>query len=180
MEKLFNKLSGSPDWSHQRLEGTARTAVLPQSGAVNKVRDITIDLLNAGRIDDAAPRIRQFLEYTLHDVIDRCRIPVPMDLAFGDDKRTPGEYLAAIEAAVDLNRRAGVLVLEPAQVQSLGLHSTTIVSNFLAHWSTGQTQAFSAAALLGVMQAIDAFPECFRYEPSPGAGRRFYRSLSRR
>jgi len=180
LEKLFNKLSGSPDWSHQRLEGTARTAVLPQSGAVNKVRDITIDLLNAGRIDDAAPRIRQFLEYTLHDVIDRCRIPVPMDLAFGDDKRTPGEYLAAIEAAVDLNRRAGVLVLEPAQVQSLGLHSTTIVSNFLAHWSTGQTQAFSAAALLGVMQAIDAFPECFRYEPSPGAGRRFYRSLSRR
>jgi hypothetical protein len=177
LEKLFNKHSSSASWSHQRLEGTTRTAVLPQSGAVNKVRDITMDLLNAGRIDDAAPRIRQFLQYTLHDVIDRCRIPVPMDVAFGDDKRTPGEYLAAIQTAVDLNQRAGVLILEQAQVQNLALHSTIIIGNFLSHWSTGQTQAFSASALLGVMQAIDAFPECFRYEPSPGVGRRYFRSL---
>jgi len=56
----------------------------------------------------------------------------------------------------------------------------TIVSNFLAHWATGQTQAFSAPALLGVMKAIDDFPECFQYQPSPGGPRRFYRSLSSR
>jgi hypothetical protein len=99
LEKLFNKHSGSPGWSHQRLEGTARTAVLLQSGAVNKVRDATIDLLNAGRVDDAAPRIRQYLEYVLQAVIDRCRIPTPTDIAFGDDKRTPGEFLKAISGA---------------------------------------------------------------------------------
>lgn len=36
LEKLFNKNSGSSDWPHQRLEGTARTAVLLQSGAETK------------------------------------------------------------------------------------------------------------------------------------------------
>ena len=38
LEKLFNKHSSSTEWSHQRLEGTARTAVLPQSGAVKSAR----------------------------------------------------------------------------------------------------------------------------------------------
>lgn len=180
LEKLFNKHSGSPGWSHQRLEGTARTAVLPQSGAVNKVRDATIDLLNAGRVDDAAPRIRQYLEYVLQAVIDRCRIPIPPDIAFGDDKRTPGEFLKAIEAAVDLEQRAGSLILDATQVQNLQLHSAAIVGNFLTHWSTGQTQAFSASALLGVMQAIEKFPECFQYEPTPGAPKKYYSSLNRR
>lgn len=42
------------------------------------------------REDDAAPRIRQYLEYILHDVIDKCRIPVPMDLAFGDERSIAG------------------------------------------------------------------------------------------
>lgn len=180
LEKLFNRHSGSAAWWHQRLEGTARTAVLPQSGAVNKVRDATIDLLNAGRVDDAAPRVRQYLEYTLHDVIDRCRIPVPLDVAFGDDKRTPGEYLSAIDAAVKLHQKAGTLILDAPQVASLTMHSAAIVANFLSHWSTGQAGAFSAPALLGVMAAIDAFPDCFKYEPTPGSPKKFYSSLSKR
>ena len=39
LEKLFNKHSGSGTWWHQRLEGSPQVAVLPQAGAVNKVRD---------------------------------------------------------------------------------------------------------------------------------------------
>ena len=179
LEKLFNKHSGDGRWKHQRLEGTARTAVLPQTGAVNKVRDATLDLLNQGRVDDAAPRVRQYLEYTLHTVIDRCRIPVPLDVAFGDEKRTPGEYLGAIEAAVKLYKAAGQLVLTAVQEQDLQVHSAAIVGNYLSHWSTGQAHAFSAPALLGVMQAIDAFPECFKYEPVPGAPKKFYASLKK-
>jgi AAA domain len=180
LEKLFNKHSASGDWCHQRLEGTARTAVLPQSGAVNKVQDTTIDLLNQGRVDEAAPWIRRYLEYRLHEVIDRCKIPVLMDIAFGDDKRTPGEYLKAIEAAVRLHLQAGNLILDATQQRDMQLHSASIVGNFLSHWETGQVQAFSGPALLGVMQAIDQFPDCFRYEPAPGAQRLFYRSLSQR
>jgi hypothetical protein len=178
LEKLFNRLSNTPEWAHQRLEGTARTAVLPQAGAANKVRDATIEMLNAGRIDDAAPRIRQFLEYTLHQVIDRLRIPVPMDLAFGDEKRTAGEYLKAINAAVALHEKAGDLVLDAGQKTALGLHSSTITGNYLAHWSTGQSQAFSAPALLGVMAAIEAFPDSFKHQPSASEPKRFYRSLN--
>jgi hypothetical protein len=180
LEKLFNKHSGSPDWSHQRLEGTAHTAVLLQSGAVNKVRDATNTLLSQGRVDDAAPRLRQYLEYVLQTVIDKCRIPVPPDLAFGDDKRTPGEYLNAIKAAVELEARAGSLILEPAQKQALQMHSATIIGNFVSHWATGQTTAFSAPALLGVMQAIENYQDCFKYEPTPGAQKRFYATLHSR
>jgi flagellin-like hook-associated protein FlgL len=180
LEKLFNRHSGSPDWSHQRLEGTAHTAVLLQSGAVNKVRDATNTLLNQGRVDDAAPRLRQYLEYVLQMIIDKCRIPVPPDLAFGDDKRTPGEYLNAIKAAVELEDRAGSLILEPAQKQALQMNSATIIGNFVSHWATGQTQAFSAPALLGVMQAIERYQDCFKYEPTPGAQLRFYATLHRR
>lgn len=180
LEKLFNKHSGSSDWSHQRLEGTANTAVLLQSGAVNKVRDATNTLLNQGRVDDAAPRLRQYLEYVLQTIIDKCRIPVPPDLAFGDDKRTPGEYLSAIKAAVELEERAGSLILEPAQKQALQMHSATIIGNFVSHWATGQTTAFSAPALLGVMQAIENYQDCFKYEPTPGAQKRFYATLHSR
>jgi hypothetical protein len=180
LEKLFNKHSGSPNWSHQRLEGTAHTAVLLQSGAVNKVRDATNTLLNHGRVDDVAPRLRQYLEYVLQTVIDKCRIPVPPDIAFGDDKRTPGEFLNAIKAAVELEDRAGSLILEPGQKQALQMHSATIIGNFVSHWATGQTQAFSAPALLGVMQAIENYQECFRYEPTPGAQKRFYATLHSR
>ena len=178
LEKLFNKHAGSAGWSHHRLEGTAKTAVLLQSGAANKVRDSAITLLQAGRVDDAAPRIRNFLEFTLHRVIDRCRIPVPIDLAFGDEKRTAGEYLNAITVAVALEKKAGNLGLDSTQVNALQLNSASIIGNYLSHWSTGQTQAFSASALLGVMQAIEDFPECFKYEPSPGVPKKFYKSLS--
>lgn len=180
LEKLFNKHSASPQWSHHRLEGTADTAVLLQAGAVNKVRDRTNELLRSGRVEEAAPRIRMYLEYILHSVIDRCRIPVPLDLAFGDDKRTSGEYLKAIEEAVRLEGKAKTLVLTPSQVASLKLHSTTITSNYLSHWSTGQVGAYSGPALMGVMQAITDFPDCFKHEPTPGEPKKFYASLSRR
>jgi hypothetical protein len=178
LEKYFNTNGSTPGWSHQRIEGTPRTAVLPQSNAVNRVRDATMALLNAGNAQDAAPRIRQYLEYVLEESIIRCRIAVPMDIALGDDKRMASYLLNAIDAQVKLHRNANSLVLEQAQVQGLNLAVATITANFLSHWSTGQTQAFAPGALLGVMQAIDDYAECFKFEPNPGAGRRYYRSLS--
>jgi DNA repair exonuclease SbcCD ATPase subunit len=178
LEKYFNTNGSTAGWSHQRIEGTPRTAVLPQSNAVNRVRDATMALLNAGNAQDAAPRIRQYLEYVLEEIIVRCRIPVPMDIALNDEKHMAGHLIAAIDAQVRLHSSAGSLVLEPLQVQGLNLAVATITANFLAHWSTGQAQAFAGGALLGVMQAIDNYADCFKFEPTPGAGRRFYRSLS--
>lgn len=180
LEKYFNVNGSTQGWAHQRIEGTPVTEILPQANAVNRVYQATMTLLKAGNSQDAAPRIRQYLEYTLEEIIVRCRIPVPMDIALSDDKRMAGYLIGAIEAQVKLHASAKSLVLEQAQLSSLSLAVATISANFLAHWSTGQTQAFSPSALLGVMQAIENYAGCFKFEPTPGAGRRYYRSLSQK
>ena len=178
LEKLFNKYNGTDDWQHKRLEGTAQTAVLLQSGAVNKVRDATIDLLNQGRVADAGPFIRQYLEYQLVRVITECNIPVPIDIAHNDDQRMAGRLLQAIDAAVAINKKAGIIVLEQKQQIGLNLHEATITSNYLSHWETGSTNGFAASALQKVMTAIDDFVDCFQWGSMQE--RRFYKSLSKK
>jgi hypothetical protein len=181
LEKLFNKNANGPDWQHIRLEGTARTAVLPQSNAGNRVRDMTVNFLNAGQVEDGALRLRQYLEYKLLEVINRVNIPVPVDFALDDTKKQVQSALDAIQAAVALHQAAGQIVLDAQQLAGLQANVASITGNFLAHYATGSTQAFSASSLLGVVRAIDAYAERFTYEDHPGSGnRRYYRSLSRR
>jgi AAA domain len=180
LEKLFNKHSNTGTWWHQRLEGVPQIAVLPQAGAVNKVREQTISMLQAGQVDFAKEGVRQYLEYRLSDLISRLRIPVPVDVAFNDNKQLASEFLLAIEAAVKLHQAANSLVLDAAQIAGLNASMATIVGNFLSHWGTGQTLSFSGPSLLGVMQSVDQYCECFSFEPSPGAPRQFYKSLHQR
>jgi hypothetical protein len=180
LEKLFNKHTGSGVWWHQRLEGNPQFAVLPQAGAVNKVRDLTISMLQAGQADFAKEGVRQYLEYRLSDLISKLRIPVPVDVAFNDNKQLAGEFLGAIDAAVKLHKAGGSLILEPAQEAGLNANMATIVGNFTSHWGTGQALAFTAPALLGVMNAIDQYCDCFTFIPNPGDPRKFYKSLSQK
>ena len=181
LEKLFNKHANTGGWWHQRLQGNTRTVVLPQTSAIDKVKDTTRELLNAGRVDDAAPYIRQYLEFSLEEIICRCSIPVPFDLAFNESTQLAQAFLNAIDAAVRLNYKAGMLVLSEAQQLALNANVATITGNYLAHWSTGSTQNFAAGALLGVLDAIDAFKDCFRFDHAGGAGTlRYYKSLSQR
>lgn len=181
LEKLFNTNASNGGWWHQCIQGTARTAVLPQSGAVNKVRDATLDLLNVGNVMDAAPRIRQYLEFKLEEVISKVKIPVPIDIAFSDERHMAKNLLDAIQANVKLQEAAASLVLEQGQRQALNIAIATIVGNYVSHWSTGQGQAFSAGALKGVMKAIDDFADCFRFEDPPGSGnKRYYKALDRK
>jgi len=180
LEKYFNTQTGSGNWWHQRIEGNPRTAVLPQGNAVSRIRDRTLDLLNAGNTADAAPRIRQYLEFKLEEIVSKCRIPVPIDVALNDDKHVCNNLLTAIETAVKLHGAANQLVLDATQITALNTAAATIISNYLSHWMTGQTQAFSSGSLLGVMSAIDNYADCFRFEPSPGQARRYYHSLSRK
>lgn len=180
LEKLFNKHTGTGTWSHQRLEGSPQVAVLSQAGAVNKVRERTISMLTAGQVDSAKEGVRQYLEYRLSDLISNLRIPVPVDIAFNDDKQLSSEFLRAIDAAVKLHKAANMLTLDAAQEAGLNTNMVTIVGNFLSHWGTGQTAAFSGPSLLGVMQSIDDFCNCFTFEPVPGAARSYYKTLSQR
>ena len=178
LEKLFNKHSSSTEWHHQRLEGTPQVAVFPQTGAVNKVKTYTISKLQAGQADLAKDGVRQYLEYRLSDLISKLRIPVPVDIAFNDSKQLSSEFLNAIDAAVKLHKAAGSLVLTSAQQADLNLNMATIVGNFLSHWGTGQVLSFTANALLGVMQSIDEYCDCFTFQPTPGGALRYYKSLS--
>lgn len=180
LEKLFNKHTGSGVWWHQRLEGNPQFAVLPQAGAVNKVRDLTISMLQAGQADFAKEGVRQYLEYRLSDLISKLRIPVPVDVAFNDNKQLAGEFLGAIDAAVKLHKAGRSLILEPAQEAGLNANMATIVGNFTSHWGTGQALAFTAPALLGVMNAIDQYCDCFTFVPNPGDPRKLYKSLSQK
>lgn len=179
LEKLFNTNANDGGWWHQCIQGTARTSVLPQSGAVHKIRDATHAFLDTGNTTDAAPRIRQYLEFKLEEVITKVGIPVPIGLAFNDDKHIAKNLIDAIKAAVDLHDAAGQLILTPSQVAGLNTSVATIAGNYLSHWMTGQTQAFTAPALKGVMQAIDDFARCFQYEDPFGSGQfRYYRKLT--
>lgn len=179
LEKLFNTNSNGDGWWHQCIQGTARTSVLPQSGAIHKIRDATHGFLDTGNATDAAPRVRQYLEFKLEEVIAKVNIPVPIGIAFNDDKHMAKNLIDAINNAVTLHQAANQLILEPAQIAGLNTAVATIVSNYLSHWSTGQTQAFTAPSLRGVMQAIDDFAGCFQHEQPPESGQfRYYRSLS--
>tara|TARA_R110001599_G_scaffold261569_1_gene461984 strand:- start:2497 stop:4968 length:2472 start_codon:yes stop_codon:yes gene_type:complete len=179
LEKLFNTNSNSGGWWHQCIQGTPRTAVLPQSGAVTKIKDATIDLLDVGNVDDAAPRIRQYLEFKLEEIILKVQIPVPITIAFNDDKHMASNLIDAINKAVNLHDSAGQLILEPAQLAGMHTATTTIIGNYISHWATGQTHAFSASSLKGVMKAIDDFAGCFQFEDPLGSSNfRYYKSLA--
>ena len=181
LEKLFNKNANGTDWQHVRLEGTARTAVLPQSNAGNRVRDMTVRFLSAGQVEDGALRLRQYLEYKLLEVIQRVNIPVPVNFVLDDTKKQVQSALDSIQAAVALHQAANQLILTPQQQAGLQANVASITGNFLSHYATGSTQAFSGSSLLGVVKAIDDYAECFTYEDPPGSGTRcYYRSLSRR
>jgi hypothetical protein len=179
LEKLFNRNSNGPTWQHIRLEGTARTAVLPQTGATSRVRDATVSLLSAGQVQEGALRLRPYLEYKLLEIIGRVSIPVPVDFAMDDNRKQVQNCIDAIQAAINLHRAANSLILTATQQAGLQTHMATIAGNYLSHYATGSTQAFSGPALLGVVSAIDAYAECFMYEDPPGQ-QRYYRSLSQR
>lgn len=180
LEKLFNKNANSADWQHVRLEGTARTAVLPQSNTGNRVRDATLRYLNAGQIEDGALRLRQYLEFKLLEIIGSVNIPVPVDFALDDTRKQVQSSLDAINAAIALHHAANSLVLSQQQQSGLRTHVASITGNFLAHYATGSTQAFSGSSLIGVVRAIDDFADCFKHEDPPGSGNlRYYRSLRR-
>jgi hypothetical protein len=94
--------------------------------------------------------------------------------------RKVSPLVRAFDAAVKLHKDANKLVLDVAQVAGLNTNMATIVGNFLSHWRTGQTLSFTGSALLGVMQAIDRYCDCFMFEPTPGTPRVFYRTLQHR
>src|SRR5690606_9891844 len=94
---------------------------------------------------------------------------VPPDYATRGDRRTLSTYMGAITAAIGLYQQAGRIVMTPQQIADLqGHHAPSIMSNYVSHYESGLGTPFNAYALLGVLQSIDSFAECFMWTDTSG------------
>ena len=184
LEKYFDRLSGTGEWHHQKLQGMPPVgAVMTSERQADRLKAEAHKHLAAGQVDIGAPFVRQYLEFKLGEIIARLAIPVPPDYATRGDRRTLSTYLEAITKAVELYCKAGECVLEQKQIDDLTKsHAPAVVSNFISHYETGAGTPFSAYALLGVLQRVDDLADCFkRDDPSTTPPtRRYYRALNRK
>ena len=91
--------------------------------------------------------------------------------------------LDAILAAIQLHEKAGDLILTRSQVDDLKKrHVTSLISNWVSHYSTGSTSSLSPAVLLGVLDTIDELVDCFKWDDTSASPppRRWYKNLSSR
>ncbi|BCA08000.1 AAA family ATPase [Bradyrhizobium diazoefficiens] len=182
LEKYFDKLNGTADWHHQKLQGMPpKGRLMVSAQEADRLKAQALQHLNAGQIDIGAPILRQYLEYKLGQIIAKLEIPVPPDYATRGDKRTLSTYIDAIGEAVKLYHAANRCVLTPQQIADLQNHHVpSIVGNFVSHYETGAGTPFNAYALLGVLQSIDSLADCFTYVDPSNGQKRYYRRLDRR
>lgn len=185
LEKYFDRITETHQWTHHKLLGLAPVGKIfldRQDG--QRLRDSVSGFLDAGQIDQAQPLMRQYLEFKLMQIIRSVKIPVPLDFAMRDQTRMVSNCLSAIDNAVELTSRAGLLVLTGTQVSDLlSIHVPAIVGNWTAHYETASTSSLSPAVLKGVLQAVDEYSECFKYDEVGSGGtavRKFYKSLTSR
>lgn len=182
LEKYFDKLNGTADWHHQKLQGMPpKGRLMVSAQEADRLKTQALQHLNAGQIDIGAPFLRQYLEYKLGQIIAKLEVLVPPDYATRGDKRTLSTYIDAIGEAVKLYQAANRCVLTLQQITDLQNHHVpSIVGNFVSHYETGAGTPFNAYALLGVLQSIDALADCFTYVDPTSNQKRFYRRLDRR
>ncbi len=181
LEKYFDRLNGTAEWNHQKLQGMPpRGRLMIAAQQADRLKAQAEQYLNAGQIDIGEPFIRQYLEYKLGQIITRLEIPVPPDYATRGDKRTLSTYVDAITAAVSLYQAAGCCVLSAQQITDLrNHHMPSIMANYVSHYETGAGHPFNAYALLGVLQSVDALADCFCWTDPANNQRKYYRRLDR-
>lgn len=181
LEKYFDRLNGTTEWKHQKLQGMPpRGRLMIATQQADRLKAQAVQYLNAGQIDIGEPFVRQYLEYKLSQIITRLEIPVPPDYATRGDKRTLSTYVDAITAAVDLYQAAGRCVLSIQQITDLqNHHLPSIMANYVSHYETGAGNPFNAYALLGILQSVDALADCFCWTDPANQHRKYYRRLDR-
>lgn len=178
LEKFFNKVSAETDWKHQKLHGIPPFVPLSVSQYTSTAfRDSARTRIQSGDIDGGAGLIRQHFESQLLEVISKLKIRVPMDISTSDHRRMVGDLLNAILAEVDLHAKAGTISLTPQQQRDISSrHVPALLANWVSHYSGGGAGAFMPAVLLGVLDSIDDFVDCFKHDGRNGI-RVFYKSL---
>lgn len=184
LEKYFDRIGNTNDWHHQKLQGAGPVGVvMSHRQGTDRLRASILRFLSAGQINEATHLIRQYLEYKLIEIITKLNIPAPLDFSIKDHNKVVSKCLEVINQAVDLNRMAGTLVLEPQQVTDMtSIHIPALLGNWVSHYETGSTSSFTPGVLRGVIQAVDDFAECFKFDDisSGTIQRKWYRRLSSR
>jgi hypothetical protein len=181
LEKYFDTLSNTAGWHHQKLSGSPPDgAVLSQAQQANRLRGLAEQLLKAGQTDQAAPLVRQYLEFKLLEVIRRVNIPVPIDFSIRDDRKMVDNSMKAIREALELHQQASTLAIPgPVLNDILTVHAPSIVANWINHYSTGVATSITPYVLLGVLTTIDDLSDCFKHPCTCGGPNpRFYKSLA--
>lgn len=182
LEKYFDRqASTGADWRHQRLQGVASTGIIATNNQhAGQLGTKARALLSKGSSDQAKPLVRQYLEYSLLEIIRRVNIPVPFDFAIREDKQMVQNALDAISAAVDLYNKTGTLILDPAQVANKNVLVPQIAANFVSHYSSASTASISPAVFVGLLNKVDDFVDSFKYSCTcnGGAQRRFFDTLA--
>lgn len=182
LEKYFDKLNGTTDWHHQKLQGMPpKGRLMVSAQEADRLKAQAQQHLNAGQVDIGAPFLRQYLEYKLGQIISKLEVPVPPDYATRGDRRTLSTYIDAITDAVTLYQAAGRCVMSAQQISDLqNHHAPSIVGNFISHYETGAGTPFNAYALLGVLQSINDLADCFTCVDPADGQKKYYRRLDRR
>jgi DNA repair exonuclease SbcCD ATPase subunit len=185
MQKYFEGMPGDGNVKHQVLEGYPPGGLAMRGKSPSRIRQVASDNLNAGQLDAGGPWVRMYLECILMMVIRKVQIPVPIDFAIKDHKRMVSNCLEAINEAVDVHEHAGDLILDVTQRADMkNTYVPSILANYVSHYETGSGAAVTPAMLLSILQSIDDFANCFKYNfNNPATGRlerRFYKSLTAR
>ena len=181
LERYFDRRSNGTDWHHHRLEGRPPNGVLlARAQESERLRALAVAELNNGKVRQAEPLIRQYLEYKLLQIISKVGIPVPFDFAMRDHNRTVQNCLDAINAAVSLHKMAGTLIMEHAKlVKMQNVLVPALVGTWVAPYETGLISSLSPSVLLGVLDKVDDFANCFQYQCSCKGNKnyRYFKSL---
>jgi hypothetical protein len=187
LEKYFDRISQEADWKHQSLQGKSpQGKVFTQTKEAERLKQEAKDFLNNGQIDQAEPLVRQYLEYRLISLIKRLDIPVPIDFSIRGDKKMVQNCITAIRSAVNLHEKAGILIIDHAQMIDFQgkIVTPSVIANLLAHYDSGVASSFDAIVLINVLDEIDNLANCFMYDcrcQSAGrVNRRYYKNLTKK
>jgi hypothetical protein len=184
LQKYFDKISNESYWFHQKIQGLPPIgSIFTQTQDSSRLKSIAVNFLNAGQIQQAEPLIRQYLEFKLLEIITKVNIKVPIDFSIRDDRKMVQNCLDEIKESIELEKKAGTLILENSQVNALSnTHVPSLISNWVLHYSTGVISSFSPHVLLGVLDNIDSIADCFKYDchclSKTQTVRRYYKALS--
>lgn len=71
-------------------------------------------------------------------------------------------------------------MLTQQQITDLSTHhAPSIIANYVSHYESGAGTPFNAYALLGVLQSVDDFADCFTWTDPANSQKKYYRALDR-